>query len=143
VTDLQARLVDGYEPDFDIDYEVGHQGELLVLDLISALREGRVEVKADEMAGETQRIYVEHECYRGGQWQPSGIAVTKADVWATVVSRGFVVAVPTDIMRRVHARAIADGRRGDCRRGSHPTRGALIPFTEFLFRILRETSVAA
>lgn len=100
-----------------------------MLDLIAALRSGRVEVKTDERAAMTGNVDIEHECLRRDGWQPSGITTTKADLWAFVLGRGVIVAVPVEVVRRVHARALRDGRLRETTRGSHPTRGAAIPLT--------------
>lgn len=139
MSDPDARLIPGYQPDFDIDSAVGRQGELIVLDLVAALRSGRVEVKIDERAAMTGNVYIEHECLRRGRWQPSGIATTKANLWAFVLGRGVIVAASVEVVSRVHARALAEGRLRETSRGSHPTRGAIVPLTSIVSRCIVES----
>jgi hypothetical protein len=117
------RLSDGYEPNFDIDYEVGRQGELFVTDLLGAMGSERIEVKTDAMAAKTGNVYIEVEC-RG---RPSGIQTTAAEFWAFVLPGDLVVITRTVTVRELATRAVLGGRIGRCDRGSHPTRGALIP----------------
>ena len=40
MTAATDRLSDGYVPDFDLDLEVGRQGELFVTDLVQMLKDG-------------------------------------------------------------------------------------------------------
>ena len=63
----------GYEPGFDIDAEVGHQGALFTLKVIEALKDGSSEVKTDAMAVRTGNLYIECQCLKRGRWAPSGI----------------------------------------------------------------------
>lgn len=122
------RLSEGYEPRFDVDAEVGHQGELVVTDLIGTLKSGRAEVKTDEVAAQTGRFYIETECLKRGAWHPSGINVTAADVWVQVVGGANVaVAVPVGILRSAVEEWERTAGLRDCPRGSHPTRGVAIP----------------
>ena len=125
------RLADGYEPDFDIDYQVGHQAELFVKSLIDSLAAGRIEVKRDARAADTGNIYVETECKRMGVYRPSGIAATKADAWAFVLSDDLVVITTTTGLRR----AMEHGSIAGCPRGSHPTRGVLIRIPDLFQRL--------
>ena len=122
---MNNRLAEGYEPDFDIDAEVGRQGELWILSIRKALQEGRVEVKTDEMASRTQNIYIEDQCCRRDGWQPSGIATTEADAWVHVLVSGkFAFLFSVEFLRELYTR---QGRPQSCDRGSHPTRGKIIP----------------
>ena len=127
------RLASGYQPDFDIDYEIGKQGELYVLRIIDSLKEGqRVEVKTDEMAERTGNVYVEYACKYRGEWKPSGIAITQAPLWAFVIGEAVVVA-QTDRLKDI-ARYYWDkpGHLKNCKVGSHPTRGVTIPLRELI-----------
>src|SRR5215475_8359534 len=81
VSGIADRMADGYQPDFDIDAAAGRQGELLVADVIRALRDGSAEVKTDEMALVTGNVYIECECLRRGKWRPSGVMATGAEIW--------------------------------------------------------------
>jgi hypothetical protein len=125
---MNNRLSEGYEPRFDIDAEVGYQGQLFVHNITDALKAGSIEVKTDERALSTGRVYIEIECQTRTGWRPSGISSTLAELWAQVLP-GSVVIVETRLLRRVAEHAYLDHPelRVDCRRGSHPTRGVAIP----------------
>lgn len=123
------RLSPGYEPRFDIDYALGHQGELYVQDIVRSLGTDRIEVKTDERAMQTGRVFVEYQCKKLGGWASSGIATTQAEFWAFVVGGDTIVVCPMwrlkDAARRVWKSQ--PGLRVECVRGSHPTRGVAIP----------------
>ena len=130
------RLSEGYVPDFDLDAAVGRQGEMFVKDIASALAEGTVEVKTDQLAHRTGNVYIEYACMRKGKWQPSGIAATTSEVWAFVLGAGDVlVAAPTVVFRDMARIARSEGRVKECKRGSHPTRGVVIPVNELISRL--------
>jgi hypothetical protein len=117
-------------PSWDLDYEVGRQGELFVVRIADAVRDGRHEVKTDERAIETQRVYLECQCLYRGEWKPSGIATTEADVWWHVIGE-CVIAAPTYRVREI-ARRYWRTHRKDMNRGSHPTRGVVLPIALFI-----------
>lgn len=130
------RLAGGYEPEWDIDQEVGRQGELYVARVVDSLKSGAaVEVKTDEAAQKWGNAYIEYQCRYRGEWRPSGISVTTADVWCVVIGE-LVLAAPTERVREVarHLWRFPSYRR-ELKRGSHPTRGVVIPFGE-LVRLL-------
>ncbi len=121
------RLAEGYVPQFDIDAEYGRQGELLVLDIIQALKTGSVEVKTDARALDTGNVYVEYQC----KGRPSGISTTQTEVWVFVVG-DIALAVPTERLRQLARHYYRDETRRAARRvGSHPTRGVLVPLVAF------------
>lgn len=123
------RLADGYEPRFDIDAAVGHQGELFTQNIAAGLADGSVEVKTDERAVATGNVYVEYACYRRGEWRPSGVQTTQAEFWAFVVGGRVLVSAPVADIRRAAQIAFKTGRKRECKRGSNPTRGVVIPLT--------------
>lgn len=131
------RLAAGYQPNFDIDAQVGRQGELMVADVIAGLRDGSVEVKTDQKAAQTGNVYIEWSCRRRNDWHPSGIhpEATASEMWAIVLGPVVVVA-PTAVMLRAARTAWAQGLRRDCMRGSHPTRGVLIPIDSLIRRCM-------
>lgn len=124
------------EPRWDIDYQRGRQGELFVEDTIRKLRDGAtVEVKTDDRALETGHVYIEYEC-RG---RPSGLRTTESQVWAFVLGEGVCLFLPTNTLMALARRAYRNpDYRVECARGSHPTRGVVVPLGE-LCRWLRET----
>jgi hypothetical protein len=70
--------------DWDIDLRDGLLGESIVANLLSIQT---IEVKRDRRWWETGNIYIETECFyqSSGQYEPSGIRVTKASHWAIVL----------------------------------------------------------
>lgn len=134
----QARLAEGYQPDFDIDLRYGQEGERLVAAFLSGFLDGTVEVKRDARAAETGNVYIETECHRRDGWQPSGIRASQATYWALVVGEAVVLGIPTDVLRTVVDKALDPSLRmgREERDGSHPTRGVAIPLN-VLFTWLR------
>lgn len=128
------RLADGYVPNWDIDSAVGRQGELLVADIIQALRDGAsIEIKTDDAASKYGRIYLERRCLYGGQYLPSGIANTSAELWAQVLASEVVVIAPTWRFKQAALKAWqSSALRKDMPRGSHPTKGIVIPLRYLL-----------
>jgi hypothetical protein len=129
MTDMAARMAHGRNPEWDIDYELGSQGELYVADLIAALRDGEsIEVKTDVWAPVSGNIYVEYSCRYFGKYEPSGLSVTTAKIWAFVLSSEVAVFTPTDRLRILARYYYRLGRRRNGgTKGSHPTWGVLIP----------------
>lgn len=129
-----------YDPSlshFDHDVGRGAPGELFVLDICRMLaeRSGTIEVKLDHRFTEKSRFFIERECCgRDGIWRPSGIAVTKAAMWALVVGMQnpdrmlpMAVIVATDWLRRaVEEAAKHQDNLRECKYGKNPTRGVLV-----------------
>ena len=113
------------EPRWDVDWAIGRQGEMFVTDVIAALRDGAtVETKTDKRAADTGRLYIEYECLG----KPSGLRTTEAMIWAFVLGSGTLLFLPTDTLKRLARLAWRIPEfRVECARGSHPTRGVLIP----------------
>ena len=138
------RLSEGYEPRWDLDYEVGRQGELWVQNIADSLRSDAREVKVDERFAETGNVYVEYACRYRGQYRPSGIAITEAPVWVFVLQpEGLALVVSTELLRRVSREGYLAGRVAECSRGSHPTRGVLVPVARLISEVRREGRDAA
>jgi hypothetical protein len=131
------RLASGYEPSFDIDAEVGRQGELFVLDVADSLKHGRGEVKNQQKALTTGNVWIEYHCLRRNQ--PSGIDATSADYWAFTfgIPPAIALVAETQLVRDVHERALREGYSRSMTRGSHPTKGTVVP-TGSLLRWLIE-----
>lgn len=133
---MTDRFADGYEPDFDIDAAVGRQGELLVHNLINALKDGAsVEVKTDERFTTTGNVYIEYQCFRLGAWRDSGIATTKAELWCQVFGasqQAGILVMQTSRLRTACRSLWRDEYTASCPRGSHPTRGVCAPLVTFL-----------
>lgn len=134
VSDVADRMAAGRNPDWDLDWEIGRNGELLVVDLIQSLKDGaRIETKTDMYAMRTGNFYVEYRCRYFGQYKPSGIAVTTADVWALVMATEVAVFAPVDRLKAVARYYHAQGRiRNGGLNGSHPTWGVLLPVSTLL-----------
>ena len=131
MSDTADRHAEGYEPRYDIDSEVGRQGSFFVMDIIDALKGDRVEVKRDLKSQETGNIYLEYECKKRGRYVKSGLAITEADLWVFVLDHGdLALAVSTDLLKKMGRVAFTRGQKKECQRGSHPTRGVVIPISE-------------
>lgn len=116
---------------FDIDLDRGAQGELLVLDIRRMMADGSgsIEVKTDARFVEKQRLFVERECRgRDGIWRPSGIAVTKARLWAFVLGEhpGILLFETEWLKRAVDLAAQNTLNLTGCDYGRNPTRGVLV-----------------
>jgi len=120
-----------YAPDFDVDRARGEEAERLFRKLRSGILVGTTEVKRDDRAANTGNFYVELECQRADGWHDSGLRTTKANGWC-IVAWPIVVAMPVWILRQV----IEGCQPAACRRGSHPTRGVLVPLNSILIRAL-------
>lgn len=124
------RRAEGYEPDFDIDMAAGAQGELFVARMMDSLGvRGSVEVKYDAQYLNTGNVYLEYRCLRRGQWMPSGIAVTKAAFWAFVLGMDtFCFFIATETLKQAgRERWRYPKARVGLERGSHPTKGVILP----------------
>lgn len=131
----------GYVPDFDLDAAVGRQGVLFVTDIIRGLSDGSVEVKRDERARQTGRIYVESDCAGlDGRWYASGIRSSRAETWAYVVpladARELLLAVPR--LKLLEACQLPWVRTAEQSRGSNPTRGIVLSLPWLVQWLLRD-----
>ncbi len=116
-----------YEPRWDLDFRRGQRGENIVRSVVEGMMAGTVEVKTDDAAVQTGRVYVEHACRKQGMWTHSGIATSQADFWVFVVGE-MLLGLPTDVLRALHATQLQAGRGlMECSRGSHPTKGVVLP----------------
>jgi hypothetical protein len=134
MTSVAERMATGRNPEWDIDWEIGKNGELFVIDLIQSLKDGsRVETKTDIWAAKTGNIYIEYSCRYFGKYKPSGIAVTTAEIWALVLATEVTVFAPVDRLKAVARYYYSLGRiRNGGVNGSHPTWGVLIPACNLL-----------
>lgn len=134
MSDVAERMAAGRNPDWDLDWEIGQNGELFVVDLIQSLKDGaRVETKTDMWALRTGNFYIEYSCRHFGQYEPSGISVTTAEIWALVMATEVVVFAPTDRLKAVARYYYVLGRkRNGAIKGSHPTWGVLLPVSTLL-----------
>lgn len=138
------RAAEGYVPQFDIDAEVGRQGEMFIARVIQAIATASIEVKADVVAGRTGNLYVEFSCCRRGEWRPSGIATTSAELWAYALgSSQLALVIPTNVLREAARERYRQGHIRECSRGSHPTKGVVIPFAFLLNWVVTHEGEAA
>jgi hypothetical protein len=109
--------------DFKADLSKGKDGEALAKALLLN-DEIEVEVKTDLKWKETGNLYIETECYihATGQYEPSGLSTTTADVWAFVLGQS-VYYVKVDCLKRVVEHF---GREVECKIEPNPSRGKLI-----------------
>jgi len=124
---------EGDEPEFDIDYEYGRQGELFVTSIRKAMQEDRVEVKRDGRFADTGNLYVEFACRKRAGWAPSGIAVSTAEAWSFVLGDSEVaLTLSTDLLKDVCRMAYRQGRVAEQTNGSHPTKGVLLKVSHLM-----------
>lgn len=127
------RMAAGYEPNFDIDYAVGHEGELFVKRIVDSFATNSIEVKTDEMSAKTGKVYLEVQCLYRGEWRHSGVATSAAELWAHVMADEVVIVAPTHQVRRIAAYWwLSEKFLAECKRGSHPTKGVALPIKLFL-----------
>jgi hypothetical protein len=127
------------EPRWDRDLEYGNQGELLIKDFLAQVANGHGRVEVKRKSYLDHRIYVETHCDKGrtGNYQPSGISVSQADVWCFVIAdTGIHIAVPSALLREM----LDDPSTKDKaeRDGNCPTKGKLIDFCVLLYRLKRK-----
>lgn len=138
---MSDRLAVGYQPNFDLDRAVGEQGELFVSSIAAALSAGTIEVKYEQAASKWGNVYIEYACRRQGEYRPSGIDATDADLWAWVLGRGepqIAVVVPVALARAIKERAVREGSIRSAIKGSHPTNGAVVSLASLLRWLLAE-----
>lgn len=134
VSGVAERMAAGRNPEWDLDWEIGQNGELFVVDLIQSLKDGaRIETKTDMWALRSGYFYIEYLCRHFGRYEPSGIAVTQADIWALVMATEVVVFAPIDRLKAVARYYYILGRKKNGGlKGSHPTWGVLLPVNTLL-----------
>lgn len=116
------------EPNWDIDSKRGHQAELWIKSIRSAISDGSIEVKRDERAFSTGNIYVEYQCLRKGKYRPSGLATSKATTWVFVLNNeNLAIIISKEYLKKLGRKAYKLGKLRECRGGSHPTKGVVIP----------------
>lgn len=131
MSDLPGFASGEREPNFDRDAAIGYQGEAFNDALVDALVNGSSEVKTDERAAETGNIYIETNCRLRSGWARSGIAATSSAVWCHVIGGSAVMLVfAVDVLREALESCERKGwaRPVDMPRGSHPTKGYVVPW---------------
>lgn len=132
------------EPRFDIDYKFGRQAELKIEELLHWIADGSKEVEVKRKRYLDLWFYVETHCDKGkrGEYLPSGINVTTAQVWAFVIGdTGLSVLFPTDLLQIM----IGDSSSRDREEhdGSCPTRGKLVNLGALLYRAKQRAAALA
>lgn len=123
------------EPRFDLDYAYGREGEIQIDQLLQWIVSGNGQVEVKRKSYLDLNFYVETHCDKGlaGVYQPSGISVTTASVWAFVLGdTGISVLVPSDTLRAMLDDASSEDKEET--HGSCPTRGKLIRLAVLLYR---------
>lgn len=116
------------QPDWDLDYSFGHEGEARMNALLGDIAEGglHVEVKTDRQWVDTGNVYVETSC----KGYPSGLSTTRAEWWAFNLAPGCSLLVRTEDLRSfLHA---GNGKPAQETDGSHPTQGWLVKTANLL-----------
>ncbi len=111
---------------FDLDLRHGQAREDA---LVHTMLGAHVEVKADSLARRTGNVFIEFR-HNG---RASGLSVTTADRWAIEYDDDCWLIVPTDRVRDLARRALAEERRAVG--GDHnASEGALVPLRWFVGR---------
>lgn len=120
-------LVAKAEPRFDLDLNYGREAEERLAEFFDWIAggSGQVEVKRKRIVDLS--LYVEQSCDKGrtGRFQPSGISVSTAHVWAfAVANTGIMIVIPAALLRESLSHpSVVDKAETD---GSCPTRGKLV-----------------
>lgn len=127
-----VRRAEGRAPAWDLDLRVGRAAEGLLADYLRSA--SLAEVKHDRIAQVTRRLYVEYEQeLANGDWVPSGIATSEADLWAfQVTPDGVFILVPADRLLTVARRCWASGKRTVGGSEGHRSLGALVGLRDLL-----------
>lgn len=124
--------------DWDIDFSIGKEGEDYVEGVLKAILTGTIEVKRDIKWIQTGNIYVETECFyqTSGQWEASGLSVTKASHWAFVLA-DMVLILPTEHLKEV---VEIEGHPIKTEIEPNPTKGYLIKIDQIVRKYRYGTS---
>jgi hypothetical protein len=88
------------QSDWDLDLRDGEAGESKLADL---LRMDTIEVKTDRRWKDTGNLFIEESCfYQGsGQWELSGLSVSKATHWAFIIEGNVIIVSKEHLMNVV------------------------------------------
>lgn len=115
--------------EFDIDYEYGRQGELLVGSLREAWLAGQVQVEVKRERYANGNLYVETRQQPGGrgEWVPSGLRTSTAELWVFEKPNGLMILAPRQLLVEAATRLHRAGvQRHATRHSSNPTQGYLM-----------------
>lgn len=139
MSDVPGFSNGGREPRFDHDAEIGFQGELFYENVVEAIRDGTAEVKTDERAAVTGRVFIEYCCRLHDGWMSSGIGSTESALWVHIIGQRIALVVPVDLLRPVCRVARDEGRVAPGgTAGGNPTKGVVIPLHLLVARLLDE-----
>ena len=126
----------GYKPDYDfkLDLPKGEEAEKTISHLLHMTDGDLVEVKRDFKVSDTGNVAIEYEC-RG---KPSGIAITKAKWWATMMDgeiyKGeLIVLIRVGRLKRI-AKKYKNTRRDIWGGDEGRARMVLVPIEELVSR---------
>jgi len=131
---MNIRATAGYEPNFDIDLGRGSEAETQLRAILGDVIAGhRIEVKCDDQALNTGRIYLEsaQKPHGAEEFKPSGLAVTKAEVWSVRIGNVWLLA-PTSAWRYVGNQY---GQLVETTRGDNPTKGVAVALDGLIRRL--------
>lgn len=136
-----SRIAPSNQPGWDVDYPYGQAAEINVRQLLHwiATGNGQAEVKRKRMLD--LNFYVETHCDKGrrGDYAPSGISISTADVWAYVLGdTGVTVVMPIEHVRRMLDHVTTRDRAEED--GSCPTKGKLISLAALLYELKKAGS---
>ena len=128
----EERISKGHIPAFDIDRAYGAQAELWVLDICKTMANGKgeIEVKSPRPFLRQGSPYIEYSCkHADGKWHPSGIAISKAKLWAIKFgSLPGMLVIETAWLKRAARLAYEKKQLLEEKDGSNPTKGVYVTF---------------
>ena len=119
--------------EFDYQWRYGKPAEDLVIELCGSADKGNVYFEVKRKRQHDGKFYIETEDDPGrrGEFQPSGLEVTTADVYAIAIAdSGIVVMVRTELLRTAIERNY--GRPASEYDGGCPTNGRLLDVWDLL-----------
>lgn len=125
-----------YQPHFDLDLEIGEQGEAVV----RAGLTGKVEVKTDRRAHETGNLYIEIWQFSNpdrGDKRPSGLSTTTADWWITTApsGKGFIAIKVDELKALIKANNYRQTAQPIVSDNTNGSIGLLIPVSDIVKHI--------
>lgn len=110
--------------EFSYDLLLGQRGEGLLADILK-LNGDKIEVKTDYKATRTGNLFIEYE----SKGKVSGLATSKADYWAFIISNEQIIIVETNKLKTLcRNNNLSRVNGGD----SNTSKGVLLPLINII-----------
>jgi hypothetical protein len=122
---------------FQGDLKYGKEGQEYVENIIiEGLVKGTTEVKRDSKFIQTKNLYIEEQQnpLNRGYWCPSGVNVTKADVWVHIIADELIICTSVRLLKKAIKIGENKNRQRTYCRSDNPTKGILLKL-EDLFEV--------